>query len=294
MNCTVKQINNKINESLNSFYPLSEIQSFSYLIFEHILNFSKTDIYLKSESIINQDNYNEFIKVIDELKTYKPIQYILGKTEFYGLTFNVNHSVLIPRPETEELVDWIINDCKKDSILQAKKEIKILDIGTGSGCIAIALAKNIQNAQIEAIDISEPAIEVAKLNVEKNETKVIFHTLDILNFKNYSSENQYDIIVSNPPYIKESEKKLMHANVLDYEPHTALFVSDSDPLLFYKTIANFGSKYLTKNGKLYFEINEALGNETCEMLSYSGYNNITLKKDINGKDRMIYCKWLNC
>jgi release factor glutamine methyltransferase len=208
-----------------------------------------------------------------------PIQYILGETEFYGLPFYVNESVLIPRPETEELVDWIQKENYKSA------ELNILDIGTGSGCIAIALRHEFPSSTVDAFDVSEKALETAKQNATHNKLEVNFKAVDILNAPAFNKK--WDIIVSNPPYITENEKDTILSNVLDHEPHLALFVPDNDPLLFYREIAFFAQQYLTPAGKLYFEINRNAGNHTLELLTGMGYRDVELRKDISGNDRMV-------
>jgi release factor glutamine methyltransferase len=226
------------------------------------------------------------------LKKEKPIQYILGETEFYGLPFLVNVNTLIPRPETEELVEWIIKSTNYE--IQSTK-LRILDIGTGSGCIAISLAKNIPNAEVSAIDVSEKALATAKKNAEINKIVVNFINVDILKINdlaelptsNFQLPTQFDIIVSNPPYVRNLEKAEIKPNVLEYEPHLALFVEDTDALLFYRKIANLAKENLSENGQLFFEINQYLGKETVELLEDLGFKNIELKKDIYGNDRMI-------
>jgi release factor glutamine methyltransferase len=230
--------------------------------------------------------------VLSELKKEKPIQYILGETEFYGLPFLVNENTLIPRPETEELVEWIIKSTKYE--IQSTK-LRILDIGTGSGCIAISLAKNFPNAEVSAIDVSEKALATAKKNAEINKVEVDFINVDILKINdlvelptsNFQLPTQFDIIVSNPPYVRNLEKAEIKSNVLEYEPHLALFVEDTDALLFYRKIAQLAQQNLSENGKLFFEINQYLGKETVELLEDLGFKNIELKKDIYGNDRMI-------
>lgn len=275
---TIYNIKQNIKNSLNDIYDKREIQSFIYIIFEHVLNYSKIDTVLNKKEEIDVEKCKIIYSIVERLEKEEPIQYILGETEFYDLIFNVNQSTLIPRGETEELVQLVINE-------NNDKEISILDVGTGSGCIAISLAKNLEKAKVSALDISEKAIETAKNNAKKNNVKVNFFLEDILNIKH--KYDNYDIIVSNPPYICNSEKSLMQNNVLDYEPHTALFVDDNDPLIFYRTIAIFAQKILTKEGFLYFEINEALGKEMKEMLEKYSYKNIEIIKDINERDRIV-------
>ena len=216
------------------------------------------------------------------LKKEVPIQYLLGKTNFYGLDFEVNENVLIPRPETEELVEWIINENLK--YIKVKK-LKILDIGTGSGSIAVSLAKNIPNARVFALDVSKKALETAKRNAKNNNVDVTFIHQNILEIEDL--KNDFDVIVSNPPYVRNLEKQEIKKNVLDYEPHLALFVEDDDALIFYRKIAEIAQRNLIENGQLFFEINQYLGNEMKDLLQNMNFRNIELKKDIYGNDRMM-------
>ena len=223
-----------------------------------------------------------FIDILNELSTGKPIQYILGKTEFYGLPFLVNPSVLIPRPETEELVDWAINSLKTE----INNSAHIIDIGTGSGCIAISIKKHLPDFKVSAIDISATAIQTATKNAKLNQVEVEFSEEDILNPK-ATKTKKYKVIISNPPYVTLLDKRQMHTNVTDFEPHNALFVSDDDPLIFYRFIAKFAIKHLDQNGLLFFEINESYGQETVNLLDELGFKEISLRKDLSGKDRML-------
>ncbi len=250
-----------------------EIISWAYIVMEFLLGHNRSDCIIHANKEITTEITDRIKQIIADLKTKKPIQYILGETEFYGLQFKVNEHTLIPRPETEELVEWIL----KEEFSSA------LDIGTGSGCIAITLAKN-TNAKITAIDISKEAIDVAKENTKNNKVEIDFMLQDILQAETLS---KVDLIVSNPPYILNSEKQKMESNVLDFEPDLSLFISDNDPLLFYKKIGVLAEKSLNCGGKLYFEINEKYGAEILEMLSKIGFVDIALKKDINDKDRMV-------
>lgn len=247
----------------------------------YCFDLSKTDLLIKKEVEVSRDAGLLFNDVLTELKKGKPIQYIIGETDFYGLTFKVNENVLIPRQETEELVDLIIKN-------HQEKELKILDIGTGSGIIPITLKSNLPNATISAIDVSENALIVAKENAQKHKVEVEFIKMDILNQQNWQQLKEFDIIVSNPPYVLQKEKELMHQNVLDFEPHLALFVENENPLLFYKTIVSFAQEKLKEKGYLHFEINEKFGKETADLLNDSGFNQIEIIKDINGKDRIVY------
>lgn len=268
-----------IKTELAPFYEESEVISFVRLILEYSCNISYQDIVLKKKFEVNPKAAKKIGRIIEKLKTLEPIQYILGETEFYNLKFKVNPAVLIPRPETEELVEWILNSVEND-------KSAILDIGTGSGCIPISLKHNLPKLDVSAIDISEKAIEIAKTNALENNVEIALERRDILNWKEYEWK-EYDIIVSNPPYVRELEKEQMNKNVLDFEPANALFVEDSEPLLFYSIIADFAQSYLKKDGLIYFEINEAFGEATKEVLLDKGFNNVVLKKDLSGKDRMI-------
>lgn len=260
-------------KELSNIVDEREIISWAYLTIEYLLGYNRSDCIIHANKEITTEITDRIKQIIADLKTKKPIQYILGETEFYGLQFKVNEHTLIPRPETEELVEWIL----KEEFSSA------LDIGTGSGCIAITLAKN-TNAKITAIDISKKVLKVAKKNAKFNRVKVNFMQQDILQVETLS---KVDLIVSNPPYILNSEKEKMEANVLDFEPDLSLFISDNDPLLFYKKIGVLAEKSLNCGGKLYFEINEKYGAEILEMLSKIGFVDIALKKDINDKDRMV-------
>jgi release factor glutamine methyltransferase len=243
------------------------------------LKLTRIEVALQPEFLINEADLNYLQNALEALKKQVPIQYIIGETEFYGLIFKVNNSVLIPRPETEELVNWIVNDYKNES------ELKILDFGTGSGCIAISLAKFFPKAQIYAVDVSTEALKVAETNALKNNVNINFVEANILDIE--ILQEKYDIMVSNPPYIREIEKELMQKNVVDNEPHLALFVKDNDPLIFYNKIADLAIHNLTKNGSLYFEINQYLGGKVTDLLQKKGFKNCILKKDFYEVDRMI-------
>jgi len=253
---------------------------------EEKLNLQRIDTVLKPDLLISQDNITTFIKIIKRLQNEEPIQYILKKTSFYGLPFIVDKNTLIPRPETEELVAWIIEEASKGK-LHKKDKISILDIGTGTGCIPISLAKNLIKSSVSAIDISQKALLIAKKNALLNNTKIDFFEMDILNTE--SLPQKFDIIVSNPPYVRELEKREIKKNVLQNEPHLALFVDNNNPLLFYKKIADLAIKYLRQDGLLFFEINQYLEKETVKMLEMKGFKNIELRKDLFGNYRMIQC-----
>ena len=268
-----------IQSELTGLYPETEIRNFSYLIIEKLTGFSRTEVYVNKNTLFSDEQQHEIESFIEKLKKYVPIQYILGETEFFGLPFYVNESVLIPRPETEELVDWIRN------VNDTSAHLHLLDIGTGSGCIAIALKHEFTNSVVDAFDISVEALETAKRNASLNKLTINFSAVDILNVPDLPIK--WDIIVSNPPYITEKEKDGMLPNVLDHEPHLALFVPDNDPLLFYRSIALFAQKHLNANGKLFFEINREAGLPCIELLTTMGYRDVELRKDISGNDRMV-------
>lgn len=268
-----------INNSLNGLYSQNEIRSFSKIITEEITGQSFPAIMCSKNTKITEMQQKKIKEIVTRLKQFEPIQYILEHTEFYGSDFYVNKNVLIPRPETEELVELILNENKN------RDSIKILDIGTGSGAIAVTLAKHLNKANVSAWEISHKAIDVAVLNMKKNAVVVSFRRVDVLG--DYPTDEKYDIIVSNPPYVLESEKEQMENNVLNYEPHSALFVPDNSPLLFYNRIADIGKDILNENGKLYFEINAAKGKETHKMLIQKGLKDVELIKDISGNDRII-------
>lgn len=265
-------------QELTTLYDEREIESFFYLVLDCIHKIKRIDLALQPEMEMNSMQLLRWEAIIIDLKKQKPIQYILGETEFFGLRFLVNGDVLIPRVETEELVDLVLT-------YRNSTEMKILDIGTGSGCIPIAIKKNWPEAQLYAIDVSENALLVANKNAEFNKTEVAFELRNILETDDLRQE--FDFIISNPPYVRKLEQVEIKPNVLDYEPHLALFVEDDDPLLFYRKIAQLASKNLKTNGKLFFEINQYLGNETVELLKELQFRNIELRKDIFENDRII-------
>ncbi|MEP6803647.1 MAG: peptide chain release factor N(5)-glutamine methyltransferase [Flavobacterium sp.] len=281
----IKQYRTQFIKELSPFYDAYEAESFFYLILEDKHKLRQIDLALNHELTFSESDFVVWDSFLTELKKEVPIQYLLGKTHFYGLDFEVNENVLIPRPETEELVEWII---KENSKIDTSKKIKILDIGTGSGCIAISLAKNIPNAEVYGIDVSKKAIETAKRNAINNKTGVTFMLQNILETE--ALKFDFDIIVSNPPYVRNLEKEEIKKNVLDYEPHLALFVDDNDALIFYRKIADLAQNNLLENGQLYFEINQYLGDETRELLEKMDFKNIELRRDIYDNDRMISCK----
>lgn len=283
----LKELQNIFHIELDAIYGKHEVGSFFYLCTEHYLNVPRIQLTLEPGLAITKPETDTFFKVLEDLKQQKPIQYILGETEFYGLPFKVNENVLIPRPETEELVDLIIRSVTASAV---EKSIKILDIGTGSGCIAISLAKNLPKAEVYALDVSNEALTMAKENAKGNNVDITFIEASILEESNWDlffENTKFDVIVSNPPYVRELEKQEIQPNVLDNEPHLALFVEDNNPLIFYKAITDFAVKKLKPNGKLYFEINEYLGEETKQLLVDANFEAVELLKDLNGNDRML-------
>lgn len=271
-----------INESLKDLYLSTEISSFTRLIMEHVCGLLPHKLLLGIDTELSVAEKCRIREIVGRLQQHEPIQYILGETNFYGLTFKVNPSVLIPRPETEELVERVIADYKD-------KAISVLDVGTGSGCIAIALARHLKQATIEALDISAEALEVARRNAICNQVPVTFQEMDILSIPqttSFLSNRKFNCIISNPPYVMNKEKQAMEQNVLAYEPHLALFVPDEDPLLFYRAIARFGRVALLAGGHLYFEINAQCGQQTVDMLQQEGYKNVELIRDLSGNDRI--------
>ena len=278
MRSTIQYIKNE----LAGLYHPTEISGFVRLILESVYNLSYTEQMVNQDRQLPQKEKNRLHEIVARLKNHEPIQYILGETWFCGLRLKVKPGVLVPRPETEELVSVILN-----SGLQSSS--RVLDIGTGSGAIALALKNECPDAKVEGIDVSETAVKVASENARINQLSVCFYLQDILNWK-ASNWPEYDLIVSNPPYVRESEKELMESNVLLYEPETALFVKDSDPLLFYRTIAAFAKVHLKKGGSLFFEINEYLGAEMKVLLEEFDFKQIELLKDINRRDRIMLCR----
>ncbi len=273
----MKAIAKQISEGLSGYYTSGEVSALTRIIATELLGVSQMAYFLKDNITLTAEQEALLDNAIERLKKLEPIQYILGYSDFCGLRFKVTPATLIPRPETSELVEWIASE--------ATGSESILDIGTGSGCIAVSLAHKLPQSKVTACDISHEAIAVATENSKANGCSVAFEQVDILAYE--PTGEQFDIIVSNPPYIKENEKETMHSNVLDWEPHTALFVPDSDPLLFYRAIAEKGLTILKPGGRLYFEINRAHGKETMEMLAALGYTSIELRKDFADNDRMI-------
>ena len=301
----IKNLKTHFFSELQTIQEASEIESFFFILTEYIHNLKRIDVALNPDFEVSEADFETWNAIISELKTEKPIQYITGEAWFYGCRFEVNENTLIPRPETEELVEWIIESQKskvksqkskvksqksktENLTIQQSNHLSILDIGTGSGCIPIALKKEIPNAIVFAIDVSEKALEMARKNAVDNEVEVHFILQNIL--ETDSLDEKYDIVVSNPPYVRNLEKHEIKKNVLDYEPHLALFVEDNNALLFYRKIAELALTGLSPNGKLFFEINQYLGKETVSLLENLGFKNIELRKDFVGNDRMICCE----
>lgn len=271
-----------IQKELNGLYPETEVKAFVRLILEHVCGLDYTAQVLMREGGLNASYKRSISEIVNRLKQFEPIQYILGETEFFGLKLKVNPAVLIPRPETEELLHWI-----SETTLHPGSSV--VDIGTGSGCIALGMKKLFPELRVSAIDYSKKILETAQKNAIINNLEVNFFQADILKWEDFKWE-QYKLIVSNPPYVRESEKEAMFPNVLNYEPGKALFVSDSDSLVFYRRIAEFAQKYLEENGLLFFEINENLGKEMQYLLENLRFRKIVVKKDLFGKKRMLRCR----
>jgi release factor glutamine methyltransferase len=290
----LKQYKAHFFDALKNIHDAQEIESFFFILTEYLHNLKRVDVALQPDFELSETEIQKWNTILSDLQLEKPIQYITGEAWFYGLPFEVNENTLIPRPETEELVAWILNS----PITQHPSPITILDIGTGTACIPISLKVNLPQVNVSAIDVSEQAIEVAKRNAKLNKVEINFIQTNILEVQDLSQLSvpnsqlltNFDIIVSNPPYVRNLEKQEIKKNVLDYEPHLALFVADTDALLFYRKIAQLALKNLAPNGLLFFEINQYLGNETVELLQNLGFKNIELKKDLYGKDRMIKCE----
>ncbi|TGD56787.1 peptide chain release factor N(5)-glutamine methyltransferase [Flavobacterium humi] len=277
----LKNYRSQFAQELASDFDEKEIESFFYIILEAFHQMKRIDLALDPMIEMDAIQLYQWETVLAQLREHKPIQYILGETEFYGLPFYVNENTLIPRPETEELVAWILSNATAS---KSGLPLKILDIGTGSGCIAVSLAKNCPDAKVYAIDVSEKALATAQKNADRNQAEVTFLQKNILETEDLGQ--QFDIIVSNPPYVRHLEKAEIRRNVLEYEPHLALFVEDTDALLFYRKITELASRNLSENGQLYFEINQYLGKEMVGLLEHHNFKNIELRKDMYGNDRM--------
>ena len=275
----VSSVVQRYRSELFSIYPVREIEQFIALVFDDVMHFSKIEIFMNGDTLVSTVHLALFETVLEGLKEQQPIQYLLGQTVFYGLPMRVNPDVLIPRPETEELVHWILKD-------ELKKYPRVIDLGTGSGCIALALKDQLEEAKVYGVDNSVAALNIAMENARRNELEVEFFHFDILSKESLEFMN-FDLMVSNPPYVTQQDRRFMSPNVLDNEPHSALFVYHDDPLIFYRKIVDLAEGHLNRSGKLYFEINEAFGNEILQFLKDRGFVHVEMKKDFNGRDRMI-------
>jgi release factor glutamine methyltransferase len=278
---SMKQARSYIHEQLQGLYPPVEIQSLSYWALEAACHESRQSLLRNKDKQISAKQRETVERIVGELRRNRPIQYIVGETTFYGLPITVNEHVLIPRPETEEVVERVLQWAPKH------ERITVLDMGTGSGCIAIALAKHLPLARVDGLDSSSQALAVARENAKRNQVDISFFEQDILCMDRLNQPTKYDIIVSNPPYIVPSEQAAMSANVLDYEPHQALFVPENQPLLFYERIADWAQTGLKANGLLCFETSALFGQATAEMLRQKGFEQVTLSHDLSGKDRIL-------
>ncbi len=275
----VSDITQFFRKELEGLYPRPEIEQFIALTFAHILDFSRVDLILNTEEPIKVEKTRSLMNVVEKLKQFEPIQYILGQVLFYGIPLKVNRDVLIPRPETEELVRWILDE-------NLGTDVHVMDVCTGSGCIALALKNQLKDATVFGVDKSVEALNIATQNATSNKIGVDFFHFDVLKQASFGFM-KFDIMVSNPPYVRHLEKFQMDKNVLDFEPHMALFVDNEDPLLFYRIIVELADGHLNKSGQLFFEINEAYGGDVMQLLRDHNYTNCELRKDLNGRDRMV-------
>ena len=285
-----------LKEQLAGIYENGEATNIADLVMEHATGLNKSKRSFKKEEPLTEPQLQELKQYNQRLLINEPVQYVLGEAHFYKMKLFVDNNVLIPRPETEELVEWIVNDVKKSglNVFERKgaesdetKKLKILDVGTGSGCIALALKKEMPKAEVWGCDVSDAALNVARRNGSELDIRVDFQGIDFLDSAQQRSLPTVDIVVSNPPYIPLKDKESMHKNVVDHEPHTALFVQDNDPIIFYKALANFGKIRLYEDGCIYTEIHEGLAKDVIKLFTAEGYNKIELRKDMQGKDRMI-------
>ncbi|MBO0322502.1 peptide chain release factor N(5)-glutamine methyltransferase [Muricauda sp. CAU 1633] len=296
----LREIKNIFHKELDGLFPAEEVDTFFYRCVEHYLKLERFVLAVQPELTLTKEEEHPLFEAFSQLKQERPLQYILGEAHFMDLELKVNESVLIPRPETEELVQWILDDLDAErsrSVISTSlndRSLQILDIGTGSGCIAIALAKHLPGAKVFALDVSKEALEVALENAQKNKAEITFIHQDILEPElalktelGLELALDFDLIVSNPPYVRELEKSEIKKNVMEYEPHTALFVPDDDSLLFYRAISQFAKTNLKKNGSLYLEINQYLGAETKALLKAHNFSEIELRRDLFGNDRML-------
>ncbi len=279
----IKSLREFIKKELGELYPEREIESLTWILFEEIMHIPRSELNLDPARPLDPGQVQQMHEAVDQMRRHKPIQYVLGYADFCGMRFRVTPAVLIPRPETEELVQWVVDDNRNTAP-------RILDVGTGSGCIAVALKKNLSGAVVFATDISGKALDIAAENAAMNRVGIHFLKHDVGSPYIGDVMGELDIIVSNPPYIPFSEKESMHPNVTEFEPPEALFVTDRHLLKFYSLITQAGHQFLIKGGMLYFEIHEKFGDRIKELLAGQGYGDIVLRQDINGKDRMIRCR----
>ena len=282
---TFSDLEKQFSAELSDIYAKEEAAMLCFLSVQHRFNWTKASYLLNKQEVISDTDTTNFLDILSQLKTSKPIQYILGETDFYGRTFRVNPAVLIPRPETEELVKWVVETV-------STKTPSLLDIGTGSGCIAISLKIEIPDAEVVAIDISADALALAQENASLHKAVVTFIEKDVLQMHPIDLTTTFDVVVSNPPYIALAEKELMKANVLANEPHVALFVPNTNPLIFYERIAALAQAKLNLGGFLFFEINELFGKEVLALLVKKGFKHVELRQDLSGKDRMVKAQWV--
>lgn len=281
---TLQEAYRLVSNVLSTIYDNREAANITNLVTEKITGHNRLNRLVHSQAVLTLQQEQQLRDCVALLIKHTPVQYVLEEAWFYGLPFYVNQHVLIPRPETEELVDWIIKDEKKNADITSPR---IMDIGTGSGCIPVTLKKNLPDAEVHTLDVSPKAIEVARKNAQQLDTAIQFHEADILNLSEKIRLPFFDIIVSNPPYIPMKDKEEMHANVLEHEPHLALFVSDENPLQFYHAIASFAQHQLTGTGRVYLELHEIHGQQVAGLFAAAGFKNILLKKDMQGKNRML-------
>ena len=282
---TTKQAFIKIATAIRNIYDIGECASIAGIVMEDA--FGIKPHLLNDEKHLPETQQKELNKIIKRLLTHEPVQYVLGKTIFYGLPFKVDKNVLIPRQETEELVAWAIASLQSKVRSPQSVPGRILDIGTGSGCIPVSIKYKLPDIEVHALDVSKGALNVAKENAAMNNTAIIFHEVDILNEKAWPTLPKYDLIVSNPPYITEDEKDILPENVIDYEPHLALFSGGNDAQRFVKKITKFAQQKLNKGGSLFFETNEFYAPDSKKTMEKHGFVNVELRKDLNGRDRML-------
>ena len=279
---TIDEARKEIIKSIQHIYEQGEANNIAELLMENITKFSASERIIKRDEILPTSQQQSLRSSISRLQKHEPIQYVINEAWFANMRFYVDKNVLIPRPETEELVEWVVKDVKRQT-----SNVKLLDVGTGSGCIAIALKNKLPEAEVWACDISDEVLNVARINADALNATIDFVPLNFLDPDQRKQLRTVDFIVSNPPYVPQNDKTGMGKNVVDHEPSTALFVPDNDPLVFYKAIAEFGQEKLNKEGSIYVEIHESLGQSVTDLFLSKGYQTVDLKKDLQGKDRMI-------